>query len=955
MPYIDYDLETNNLPLLDYFEEWLDDDDDEEERDSEYFKHDSLTFSFDDHEITIRHDSNEATLARLRKILDSFYNKLTSEERTKIYEGILEEAREKEIEMRPSPSLITREILIQIKKEIEKVKTRDKTIVEGIKSYQDIEKYKHIVSGDIFNSLGLDIEKSESLKSREYFHITSLIDKEILGNRVTSVKEFGRIESYISRIKKTLRFPLASDLENERKEQARQKVGRGEVVKKGRNDLRIDIRLKEEEYLQEQFYEVLERRYGINVDNINDPNVPLKLLIEAPMGSGKSTMLGVLSNVVILKDNILQVVNSAKDLEKQFPNKKVYVEYGDNHNDSFEEGSIIVSTYNQVVSLDSKLDEDWLFILDEEHKLVVELTYKRTTIEQVVSVLEKRGRYIGMSGTPLHFGPLSYDQHIVVIKESIKKRELVLLKEGTLEGKVFDYLLDKNYKKEDTTLFYVIQNTSVVERLSKEIRERFPNYNVCEITSDLVNSRIEGRKREGKDIMDNISSGGFQEYDIVISTPMLREGISLVTNRENAIFLIEDDPTLLTILQQHDRVRRASNVKVIILEKKKIEDKNGYFKGLYLIDTIRSKKLGKGEEIDFFGDLNFEDMKVKYRKGRMMVNNYYEFNVECNIDYLNKGLNSLKSNFLNNNISVIDYPNGEVVFLNKDFNQILDNYFIYEKLGRCFFDDVIRSLQLRKGFTFSYDVSNYQVDTKSNREIEKELRREKIEHGIEKIFNLSPNQLEAMRFDKRDKYTNEVYFLRTFLSKISIMDDDTMKDFIRKNGARGTKELIRDYLIYSGPSIESKDNLKNSYKIIGDGYLNEMNLKVEVKLATTLVVGETYSKEDLIDVLRKLGLDVKRPLVNIKKVFNVKDAQVWTNGKGSNKEWVYTILNKVVDSEDYIVKFNKEYLDKKIDSVYQLLEDNLRMEHEDVSSIFTYVNPFTNTKVTKSTKVTKVK
>jgi Type III restriction enzyme, res subunit len=316
---------------------------------------------------------------------------------------------------------ITNELSFDLKQEIVelvgKYKKRDIKKLETLYGDRNVDLYKHETIKEIMTKeLELEDYRQHMVV---YNQLSKVMDNSMFSNIVTNGDESRKISNYIKQLKKDVGF-----LE----------------------EYEYDIKLNESEYLSDNFYKFIDTKWGITLDNINDPSIPLKLLIDSPMGSGKSTMLGMMRNIVILKDTITLVENSVEDLKKIFPNKKIYCEHGSSkHKGTFEDGSIIVSTYNQIVSLDSKLGEDWLFILDEEHKLVVDISYKQDVLKEIVYVLlNKRGRYISMSGTPLKYGPLKYDQVVRVSKESNKKKVLELLdKDSTLEGRLYDLLEGK--------------------------------------------------------------------------------------------------------------------------------------------------------------------------------------------------------------------------------------------------------------------------------------------------------------------------------------------------------------------------------------------------------------------------------------------------------------------------------------------------------------------------------
>lgn len=817
----------------------------------------------------------------------------------------------------------TNELSFELKQEIveliKKYKKRDIKKLETLYGVRNIDLYKHDTIKEIMkNELELENYKEHMVV---YYQISKVMDNSMFSNIVTNGDEEYEISKYIKQVKKGIGFLEIHD---------------------------YDIKLKEDEYLSDKFYQFIDSKWGLTLDNINDPNIPLKLLIDSPMGSGKSTLLGMMKNIVILKDTITLVENSVEDLKKMFPNKKIYCEHGSSKNKgSFEDGSIIVSTYNQIVNLDSKLGDEWLFILDEEHKLVVDISYKQDVLKEIVYVLmNKRGRYISMSGTPLKYGPLKYDQVVRVSKESNKRKVLELLcKDSNLEGRLYDILKGRvNYevKLEETTIFYVIQDTTRVERVSDDIRTNYPNLNVCEITSDLVNGRIGGRKIEGKVIKDKISSGDFSEYDVVITTTLLREGVSLFTNRKESIFLIDDNPNLLTILQQHDRVRKCEGVRVIIMDKKEVKDTRGEFKGNYKISKIKDsrKNLISKERVE---ELK-ETFRVEYR---YMLDMFLDGH---NVKSLSSGLSTLESNLKLNHIRIIK-SGYNVDFIELNLDNVYDLHRLHNKLERVFFKEVERYLRVQLGFKIERRSSDTTIDNKSIKEEETNRKITKVEKGIDVVFNTSDEDLYKMKMSgEMSNSINKVYFLKSVLSRVTNLNEEEMKEFIRQGKNNISKEIVRDYFIKRGEETYKNQGDKESREMLENLYLNEQ-LKLEVKLSTILKVGVRYTKNDIVEILYDLGVNYDNPIKNVKNVFDIESSKDRIGDwKEDKKVTFYTILNKKVDSSSYPLRFNEDYLNNKFEDVYNLLTNNVVMEDEVKEKVINLVNPYTISKVFSSKK-----
>jgi hypothetical protein len=434
---------------------------------------------------------------------------------------------------------------------------------------------------------------------------------------------------------------------------------------------------------------------------------------------------------------------------------------------------------------------------------------------------------------------------------------------------------------------------------------------VCEITSDLVNSRIGGRKVEGKTIKDNISSGEFSDYDVVITTTLLREGVSLFTNRKESIFLIDDNPNLLTILQQHDRVRRCEKVRVIIMNKKEVKDSKGEFKGNYKVSLIKDsrKSLISKERV--------EELKETYRiEYRYMLDMFFDGH---NVKRLSSGLSTLESNLKMNHIRVIK-SGYNVDFIDLNLDEVYDLHRLHNKLERVFFNDVLKYLKRRLKFSIDYGSSVTTIDNKTIKEEETNRKISKVEKGIEVVFNTSDEDLYKMKMSgEMSNSINKVYFLKSVLSRVTNLNEDEMKEFIRQGKNNISKEVVRDYFIKRGVETYKNQGDKESREMLENLYLNEQ-LKLEVKLSTLLKVGERYTKNDIVEILYNLGVNYNNPIKNVKNVFDIDTIKdrvgEWKDDK---KVTFYTILNKKVDNPSYPLRFNEDYLSNKFEDVYNLL------------------------------------
>lgn len=735
-----------------------------------------------------------------------------------------------------------------------------------------------------------------------FYSVLSMVTNLMFNGKITSSEERSNIKKYIKTMEKELDFLKKRD---------------------------VDIVLESDQYLGEVIEDYFEKELGTSVEGINGTNI--KLLIDSSVGSGKSFMLGKFSNIVILKPLVSLVDNSYDELTRCFPNKKIYKQYsGEKHQGDFEQGSIIVCTFDQVLNLHKKLGKEWMFVLDEEHILITSLNYRRKTIVNVLYVLGVRDNYISISGTPKSYSPLEYNHKLVVKKKMLdgKKKTIELIGEKeSLEGRMYSFLDNDTYKKDSTTMFYVVQDTKKVRRITQHINDTYPTLKVCEITSDYINGRKRGREKEGLIIKDKIENGGFDEYDVVITTPLLREGISLVTNRDNVIYLIEDRPNILTLVQQHDRVRLGKNIVVIINDRtSKVKNKEELFKNYYYIDK-------KNKEEGVVSNLSIEQYKEDYRKGK--EKQWYDELCFRKVDSKNSnGLKSLESILFRHNVYTID--NDDIDFLEIDLDGLERKYQIDNLLESTQWNKVERYMRSEYDFTFSRNIYSYEVDNKKNQELEKTIKEDWLKDGVEYIFGEYDQLSEEDRREvKLDNISSNVLFQKNVMSKITNYTNEEMKEIILNNNSDNVGILILNWFISIKDQVITNDVDRRSMDIIKRYYFGTNDrLWVGLELSKLLEVGKTYTTNEVVELLSNCKSEyngrgfskVKRVKRFLQDIFNFKDTQVNVGGRRrgekQTKVTTYTIESLKVEDKGFKSRIKEEYLKGKIEEVFYLLDSN---------------------------------
>jgi len=808
---------------------------------------------------------------------------------------------------------------------IEEIKSKEKLdMVVELSTPTKRERYKKELSKYIIGGIKSFYTKSnvDSTISMDWntgrFNLEQLITNLMFKDVVTSEKESINVKTFIRREKRRLGFLRSK---------------------------RVDINLKVDEYLEDSFTDYMTNVLKTNKDDINNTNI--KLLIESPVGSGKSYMLGMFSNVVILKDNLGLVRNSHTDitnyLRERGIDKKVYMETGDvKHKGKFDEGSIIISTYNQGLKLHNKLGKEWMFILDEEHKLLTDLNFRKGVIVDVLHVLTNRDNYISISATNKDYSPLKYSNTLKVIKDMDvnKTKNLVLIGEKqSLIGKLYGMIEDKGYisnVKETTTLFYIVQDTVMVEMIVMDLKNKYPNLTIGEVTSDLINSRIDDRKEEGEKMMLDISTGDFKSYDVVISTPLLREGISLTTNRDNVYFFIEDNPDSLTIIQQHDRVRKGKNVTVVIKDKtSRGKNKVGKFKwDYYSSDTY----LNRNEFTTIEDEDDEDDMVVEYvmsddekdvlylmeRYKKEKVERNHKYMLGYNTRHLDSGLSKMKSVLILNNINVVEHFN-KIEYLNIDLELCNNDYNRDRRLEDVEQELVLEKLSKEYNFNIIKDLDTiYTRDGNLSSDNQKIVKQNRLEKSIDLVFNVIPenNKKFLPRVIKLDKTSQNVLYRKSLLEKITNYTEEEIKNIIRDGKKDIVETIVMNWIIGRRDLPSHTEEERITEKVIKSTYLRSTNSLVGVELPSLLTLGKTYTSKEVSDILlhcgrgeRGKGYTIQRPLSLLKKVYNLEEGREGTGGRGSS----YKLKGYKIDDSDFSSKIKKEYLECSIDDVFKVL------------------------------------
>lgn len=324
-----------------------------------------------------------------------------------------------------------------------------------------------------------------------------------------------------------------------------------------------------------------------------------RVLLIAPAGAGKSTATGGLEligrqGLIILKDTKVLVENAVNDLRKEMKEghitkRAVYTLHGEAKIESSKlkdilgtPGVIIVATYNKVGELMDMIESrrtsieiarqqnklihqttlvDWIFVLDETHKLLTDAGFRPDTLIEVQAKLEKRGGYLTMTATPKTYCPLEYDRIINVRKEieDINSEVLIYNKAGTDLEVVFKEVIKPSDKSR--RVFWFENDSKALELMAEELRKE--GFKAEEMSREVFNN-----EKEDKESLAYSITQGKLNSEIVLTTKLLLEGVSFTEYYDEVHYFLKlsgEDIHSLEIIQAAARARKAGKIFIHIV------------------------------------------------------------------------------------------------------------------------------------------------------------------------------------------------------------------------------------------------------------------------------------------------------------------------------------------------------------------------------------------------------
>ncbi|MCR3907563.1 hypothetical protein NUK47_02115 [Aeromonas hydrophila] len=256
-----------------------------------------------------------------------------------------------------------------------------------------------------------------------------------------------------------------------------------------------------------------------------------KILVVADVGTGKSVFFSSQNNVkfiaplTAIKESIIE------------------------GNDSVLSGASNVSTWNAIDSLGDMNEQDKAeitLVVDECHGLVMD-GYKQNVINRVYSQLDEFKSVVFMSGTvePSYFSNVQFDRVYRIIKPSIAKKTVLTTYTKNIKASIVEYLRVSTDKA-----IVLLDNKAALKAIAGQLEQAHKKCLI--ITSD---------NKTEKHIQAFFKSGMMSEYDVILGTSCIVEGLSIEDNFECADVIIGGHITPERMEQFTNRFRKVSKEK----------------------------------------------------------------------------------------------------------------------------------------------------------------------------------------------------------------------------------------------------------------------------------------------------------------------------------------------------------------------------------------------------------
>ncbi|MFQ2622652.1 hypothetical protein ACK3YV_07430 [Aeromonas caviae] len=256
-----------------------------------------------------------------------------------------------------------------------------------------------------------------------------------------------------------------------------------------------------------------------------------KILVVADVGTGKSVFFSNENNVkfiaplTAIKESIIE------------------------GNESVLSGASNISTWNAIDSLGDMNEQDKAnvtLVVDECHGLVMD-GYKQNVINRVYSQLDEFKSVVFMSGTvdPSYFSNVEFDRVYRIIKPSLAKKTVHTTYTKNIKASVVDHL-----RVSPNKAIVLLDNKAALKAIASKLEQA--NKKCLIITSD---------NKTEKHIQNFFKSGMMDQYDVILGTSCIVEGLSIEDNLDCADVVIGGHITPERMEQFTNRFRKVSKEK----------------------------------------------------------------------------------------------------------------------------------------------------------------------------------------------------------------------------------------------------------------------------------------------------------------------------------------------------------------------------------------------------------
>lgn len=348
----------------------------------------------------------------------------------------------------------------------------------------------------------------------------------------------------------------------------------------------------------------------IKVEDLAD-----NVLIVAPVGAGKSHFaLNVLSEATGKLIFVAPQQSIITNIAESYKGDKTIGTYYEKEKNTTTD--IILTTYNSLPSLLKQIGdkiEDYCIVLDEFHTLVTtsSKTFRYSVNKKVAADIEfltKNTNVIALTATPVRSYLDKYFKRIVVEDRRSPIKEINVKLYSSDERTVLVNAAIGYLEVSDKVIIY--KNDKNIEELAMKLRGLGKKVAV-------LNASV----KESSDYITVVNEGDITDFDILITTSVLKEGVS-VKGAKTVTYIVADRCHYLDVEQLTSRVRDYQKAYIVMLYRttntfnfskvynydNSIEDINIFSKGL----ARRYNDLGVIPDVDTKVDIANRGVGIKY-------------------------------------------------------------------------------------------------------------------------------------------------------------------------------------------------------------------------------------------------------------------------------------------------------------------------------------------------------